>query len=115
MSTELPEPLAAVVAALLDRHPETVTLDALAEAIGARAATPPQIDEMMRRLEAQGRTIERVEAVDLPRLLRDVLGAARELRDGGHAPTAAAIAERLEISHASVHAALLFSRTLTEG
>lgn len=115
MSTELPKPLAEVVDELLARHPETVALDALADAIGDRAVTPPQIDEMMRRLEAQGRTIEQADAIDLPRLLRDVLGAARALRERGHAPTAVAIAEHLEISLSSVHAALLFSRTLSAG
>lgn len=112
MATELPASLAEVVRNLLERHPAALTLDALAEAIGERPVTPPQIDEMMRRLEAQGRVIEPPESMDLPRLLGDVLRAARELQRQGEVPTAQNIAARLEVPLRSVHGALLFSRTL---
>lgn len=110
---DLPAPLTDAVERLLDRYPERVSLDALADAIGTRAVTPPEIDEMMRRLEERGRIIEQPDAIDLPRLLRDVLGTARELRTEGEVASTRAIAARLDVPETSVHAALLFARTLS--
>lgn len=114
MNTTLPTSLDEVVRGLLRRHPTAITLDELADAIGDRAVTPPQIAEMMRRLEAEGRVVEQTEVMDLSSMLRDVLAAARDLQRGGRTPTIQTIAARLDVRTTAVHAALLFSRTFTD-
>jgi hypothetical protein len=98
----------AIVDALLEASEPTkeITLDAIGDAIGAKAITPDEIDALITALEAAGRVIVGPKGGDGEDHLRAVLGAARALTpELGRRPTTAEIAERsgltlLEVRHA---------------
>lgn len=103
-----------VVAALLARTPPggAIGIDAVGEAIGTRAVTPPEIEEMLRRLEALGRKIEAPEGQRGAANLKRVLAAARELRAAGEAPRAEVIAARTGLTREEVEHALGLAKVM---
>jgi hypothetical protein len=90
-----------------------VSLDEIAEVIGAAAVTPPDIEALIEALEHAGSSVGE-EAKDSARaLLAMVLGAARELRASlGRSPTTAEIAAHSGLSPSQVKSALLFAQVL---
>jgi hypothetical protein len=72
-----------------------VHLDAVGEAIGARAITTPEIEALLDGLSAAGRTLVSPPGGDGEAHLKAVIAAARALGPAlGRRPTAAEIAER---------------------
>jgi hypothetical protein len=98
---------------LLREHPERVTLDELGEAVGTAAITPPEIDELVSALEAEGRAVGLEATPGATEHLARALGAARELRQSlGRLPNAAEVAARAGLRPEDVRLALLFARVI---
>lgn len=115
MPTPLRPELRAVVDALLATGQKTFSLDALGDAIGARAASADEIDAMMRALEAEGRVISGSEdaTVSGEDRLKKVLASARVLRaELGRAPKPAEIAAHAGLDEDAVRHALGLARTM---
>ena len=90
-----------------------VSLDELADAIGARAVSFDDIDALMRALEAAGTEVAAPMGGDGEARLRVVLPAARALRSElGRAPTVDEIAERTAIPRDRVRVALLLAQVM---
>lgn len=107
--------LQAIVDALLASSADSreVSLDALGEAIGARAITSEEIDAMIGALEAAGRKIIGPEGGAGEALLKDVVAAARALApELGRKPTVAEIAAKSGLSAAQVHHALALLKVM---
>jgi hypothetical protein len=105
--------LSAIVDRLLALDTPELSLDTIAEAIGAAQISVDEIELVFRALEAQGRRIMQ----DAPRSASAELGltlqAARRLRTKlGRSPTAEEIAADAGITLTSVRSALLFARVL---
>lgn len=101
--------LQAIVDALLAASNDVreVSLDAIGEAVGARAITSEEIDAMMAALETAGRKIVGPEGGAGEGLLEKVVAAARALGpELGRKPTLGEIAARSGLSAAEVHHAL---------
>jgi len=114
VSTLRPE-LAQVVDELLRATAEggTITLDAIGEAIGTRAASAAEIDVMLSMLEGRGRRIESPETGHGEAKLKSVLDAARALRvELGRPPRHDEIAARAGISREDVQHALALARIM---
>lgn len=102
----------AVLAQLLAESGELVSLDAVAEAIGAAAITLDEIEAVFRGLEAAGRRIES-SAKDPPAALAQVLATVRRFSAvSGRRPTLAEIATHSGLTLAEVRFALLYARVL---
>jgi hypothetical protein len=104
-----------VVAALIEasRPGERVSVDAIAERLGASAVTQAEIEAIFDALEAQGREVWSPAGGDGAARLGAVLRTARALRaEGGGAPTPEAIAGVLGWPVGEVHRALLFGKIL---
>ena len=103
-----------VVAALIEasRPGERVSVDAIAERLGASAVTQAEIEAIFDALEAQGREVWSPAGGDGAARLREVLRAARALRAEGGAPTPEVIAGALSWPVGEVHRALLFGKIL---
>lgn len=114
MSGLRPE-LAALVDGLVRGTAEggSITLDAIGEAIGARAITPPEIDAMLSEIEARGRRVVSAEGGRGERHLKSVLAAARELRvELGRPPRPDELAVRAGLTIAEVQHALALARVM---
>lgn len=91
----------------------SLTLDEIGEALGTTVASADDVDAMLTALEAAGRVILSPETGDATGRLRQVLGAARDLRArNGRRPTPAEIAEQTALPVGSVRAALLLGRVM---
>lgn len=105
----------AIVDALLEASEPTkeITLDAIGDAIGTRAITPPEIDELMTALEAAGRVIVGPKGGEGEEHLGKVIAAVRALTpELGRKPTTAEIAERSGLSLLEVRHALALVRVM---
>ena len=114
MSALRPE-LASVVDGLLRDTSKggTITLDAIGDAIGTRAASAAEIDVMLSMLEAQGRHVVSPEGGGGESKLKSVLDAARALRaELGRPPRHDEIAARAGISREDVQHALALARIM---
>jgi hypothetical protein len=112
----LASPLAqAIYRALLAEFPTStavVTLDRLADAIGAQAVTLADIEAIIEALEASGRRVE-AELKDPPIALARVLATVRSFSAAaGRRPTLLEIAQQSGQSLAEVRFALLYARVL---
>ena len=107
------QPLAAgIVKRLLADHAELVSLDAVAEAIGAAAVTFEDIEAVFDGLEAAGRRVES-EAKNPPAALAQVLATVRRFSAvAGRRPSLPEIAEHSGLSLGEVRFALLYARVL---
>ena len=89
-----------------------VSLDQVAEAIGAAPVTMADIEAIFDALEAAGRRIE-AEMQDPPRALTQVLKTVRSFSAvSGRRPTVPEIAEHSGLSVGEVRFALLYARVL---
>jgi len=89
-----------------------ITLDRVAEAIGAAAVTMPDIEAIFDCLEAAGRRVE-AESKDPPAALKRVLSAVRSFSAvSGRRPTIPEIAQHAALSVGEVRFALLYARVL---
>jgi hypothetical protein len=105
-------PLREVFDQLLRSGPRPISLDEIGEAIGTRAVSTTEIEELLDALTQAGVVIDEP-VVNLRSDLRDVLGAARTLRtELGRAPTTFEIAVQLGKPDSTVRAALLFGSIL---
>ena len=90
-----------------------ISLDDLADAIGARAVSFDDIDALMRVLEEKGARITSPQGGDGEDRLRIVLPAARALRaELGRAPTIDEIAARAGMPRDRVRVALLLAQVM---
>jgi hypothetical protein len=91
---------------------EVVSLDRVAEAIGAAAVTMQDIEAIFEGLEAVGRRVE-AERQDPPAALARVLKAVRSFSAvSGRRPTLPEIAQHSGLSVGEVRFALLYARVL---
>jgi hypothetical protein len=105
-------PVPEILRELLREAPGCLSLDQIGEAIGTRAISTAQIEELLDELGRAGVSIEQPR-MNLGELLREVLLAARLLRaESGRAPTTAEIALRMGKPDSGVRAALLFGSIL---
>ncbi len=112
MSTPKQSLAAAIVEQLLARNAELVTLEAVADAIGAAAVTFEDIEAVFDALEAAGRRVES-EPMNPPAALAKVLAAARSFSAvSGRRPTLPEIAQHSGLSLGEVRFALLYARVL---
>lgn len=112
---ELRPELAQVVEDLLDAHEGELELDHVSAAIGDRPVTPPEIDEILRRLEQAGRRIGGANDLDMQHTLMQVIAASKEMRREGHTVNSASIARRLGAAESTVRTALMYAQTLAKG
>lgn len=101
--------LAAIVDALTtsSERSRTVHLDAIGEAIGARAVAADEIDAMIAVLESRGRTIVGPDGGHGEAHLKKVVATARALRaELGRNPSAQEIAATADLPVADVRHAL---------
>jgi hypothetical protein len=104
--------LATIVSTLLAREEAYLTLDTVAEAIGAAAVSVEDIDRILAELEARGRLAEEG-VLSASNELAITLASARRLRAAlKRAPTPEEIASEANISVSRVRGALLFARIL---
>jgi hypothetical protein len=90
-----------------------VTLDAVGEAIGARAVSLEEVDEILNALEARGVRVLSPEGGGGEGRLRDVVGAARALASElGRPPRLDEIAARSGLSESDVRHALALARVI---
>lgn len=90
-----------------------VSLDAIGEAIGARAISQEEIEEVFRALESKSRRIGSPQGGDGEIHLRAVLLAARTLsKELGRKPTVDEIATRSGLSHESIRHALMLAQIM---
>ena len=102
----------AIVEQLLAQSSEVVSLDAVAEAIGAAAVTFEDIEAVFAGLEAAGRRVES-EPKNPPAALARVLATVRSFSAvSGRRPTLPEIAEHSGLSLGEVRFALLYARVL---
>lgn len=105
----------AIVDGLLEASEPTkeLTLDAIGDAIGAKAITPDEIDALMTALEAAGRVIVGPRGGDGEEHLRAVITTARSLTpELGRKPTPSEIAERSGLSLLEVRHALALAKVM---
>jgi hypothetical protein len=92
---------------------DAIELDAIGEAIGARAISQDEIDAMLSAIEKRGRRVVTAEGGRGESTLKIVLDAARSLRaELGRAPRADEIASRAKISQQEVQHALALARVM---
>jgi hypothetical protein len=105
----------ALVDALLEASDPTmeITLDAIGDAIGTKAITPPEIDELMTALESAGRVIVGPKGGEGEEHLRKVIATIRAMTpELGRKPTASEIAEKSGLSILEVRHALALVRVM---
>jgi hypothetical protein len=104
--------LRVILDALLERRERALSLNTVAEAIGARAVTHDEIGELLDALESAGHSIS-LDKTSARESLASVLGSARALRrELGRSPTSDEIAVRSGLSLDAVRLALLYARVL---
>jgi hypothetical protein len=105
--------LVAIVDLLLARNEPELSLDVVADAIGAAQVSVDEIDLIFRALEDQDRRITQEDTRSASAELGLTLKAARRLRDTlKRSPTPEEIAKEAGITLTSVRCALLFARIL---
>lgn len=115
MASSLRAELQAIVDGLLERSADTlqVHLDAIGEAIGARAVTAPEIEAIIAALESSGRTLIGPSGGEGETRLKTVITTARTLGPQlGRRPTVAEIATASGLSDNEVRHALLLVRIM---
>ena len=103
-----------IVGRLLTGRPknEPISLDELAEAIGAAAVTMQEIEAIFDALEAAGHAVE-AEPKNPPAVLGQVLSTVRSFSAiSGRRPTVPEIAQHSGLSVGEVRFALLYARVL---
>ncbi|MEO8901359.1 MAG: sigma-70 domain-containing protein [Polyangiaceae bacterium] len=108
--------VSAILARLLapghPHQPAALSLDAVADAIGAAPVTMQDIEAIFDGLEAAGQTVE-AEPRDPPAALRQVLSTVRSFSAvSGRRPTVVEIAQHSGLSVAEVRFAMLYARVL---
>jgi len=112
VSSSKPALAPGIVKRLLADHAEVVSLDAVAEAIGAATVTFEDIEAVFDGLEAAGRRVES-EPHDPPAALAKVLATVRSFSAAtGRRPSLPEIAEHSGLSLSEVRFALLYARVL---
>ena len=104
----------AIIATVLASAPEgqVISLDALAETIGAASVTTHDIEAIFEGLEGAGRTVE-AEPIDPPATLARVLSTVRSFSVlNGRRPTVVEIANHSGLSVGEVRFGLLYARVL---
>ncbi|MEO8180837.1 MAG: sigma-70 domain-containing protein [Deltaproteobacteria bacterium] len=102
-----------IARALLERGGQAISLDDVAEALGALRVTPEEIDALFSWLEARGREVGTPVGRGAASLLGEVLAVARVLRQElGRAPDPREIAERAALPLDGVRRALWFAQIL---
>ena len=92
---------------------DAISLDAIGEAIGVRAASADDIDLMISTIEQEGRHVVSPEGGRGEAKLKSVLDAARTLRaELGRAPRHDEIAARAGLSREDVQHALALARIM---
>lgn len=92
---------------------DAIDLDAIGEAIGARAISQDEIDAILSAIEKRGRRIASTEGARGEGNLKAVLDAARFLRkELGRAPRPDEIAARAGMSRAEVQHALALAKVI---
>jgi hypothetical protein len=107
--------LQSIVDALLEASASSneVTLDALGDAIGTRAITPPEIDAMISALEDAGRKVVGPQGGAGEDRLKKVVATARALGpELGRKPTVSEIADRAGLSVEDVRHALALLKVM---
>ena len=105
--------VATILAELLGRPGDTLSLDEIAEVIGAAPVTFEDIDAVFDGLEGAGRLVSS-EHHDPPAALARVLRTVRSFSAvSGRRPTLPEIAEHSGLSVGEVRFALLYARVLT--
>lgn len=107
--------LEAIVAALLEASEASgeVSLDAIGEAVGARAVSQDDVDSIMHALEAKGRLIKGPEGGGGEKRLAQVIATARSLAaELGRKPSVAEIAARAGLSAEEVRHALALAQIM---
>lgn len=98
---------------LLSTEGTVLSLDAVAEAIGALTVTSEEIDSAFTWLERHGRVIGDPSSGPASTALPSVLASARTLKATlGRTPTSAEIAQHSGLSREAVQRALFFSKIL---
>ena len=111
LRAELTAILDALVAASGDSR--AISLDAIGDAIGARAVSYPEIDAMISALEARGYDVVASENPRGEQHLREVLAAARALSsETGRRPNLHEICERSGLPLEQVKHALMLARVM---
>jgi hypothetical protein len=103
-----------IVASLLTGRPSAapITLDEIAEAIGAAAVTMPEIEAIFDAVEAAGNPVV-TEPKNPPAALAKVLATVRSFSAiSGRKPTLSEIAQHSGLSLGEVRFALLYARVL---
>jgi hypothetical protein len=101
-----------ILAQLLVKGGASLSLDAVAEAIGAAPVTMQDIEAIFDGLEAAGRSVQ-AEARDAPAALKQVLATVRSFSAlSGRRPTVPEIAQHSGLSVAEVRFAMLYARVL---
>lgn len=116
--TKLRAELQDVLRALLEasRSGGEVSLDAIGEALGARAASTEEIDALFVALEARKRRIVGPEGGGGEQRLKRVVDAARALTvELGQRPKASEVAARAELTVEQVQHALALLRVMQRG
>lgn len=92
---------------------DSVTLDQIGEAIGARAIGQDEIDGVLSAIEARGRRVVSAEGGQGESHLKRVLSAARALRaELGRSPRSEEIASRAGLTQSEVQHALTLARIM---
>lgn len=111
----MPQPtVLSIVASLLEqgKSQRSLSLEQVADAIGASAVTPQEIEAVFDALENAGYRVD-AEAKDPPAALAKVLGTVRSFSAAtGRRPTVPEIAQHAGLSVAEVRFALLYARVL---
>lgn len=90
-----------------------LTLDAIGDAIGTKAISPPEIDQLMGALESAGRTVLGPTGGDGEQHLKKVVAAIRPLTSVlGRKPTPQEIAEQSGLSLLEVKHALALAKVM---
>ena len=105
--------LAELVEAILRDAGKSIELDTIGEAIGARAISADEIDQVLAAIEARGHTIVTRAGGRGETTLKTVLSAARALKgELGRTPTSAEIATRTGLALIDVQHALSLARIM---
>lgn len=92
---------------------DAIELDAIGEAIGARAITSEEIDALLTAIEEAGRKVVTRPGGHGEKTLKRVLDVARTLRaELGRAPRASEIAARTDLTLLDVQHALALARII---
>ena len=109
-----PELVAVIDGPLADRAPKSaIELDAIGEAIGARAISSDEIDAMLTAIEKRGHKVVTRAGGGGEATLKTVLTTARAMKaELGRAPSPSELAERTKLSLIDVQHALSLARIM---